>query len=251
MLFAAQATCMEIRGERECKACGTRWSYYDTGDVACPECGSMQSVGVDDGRELHTTTPAEFDLAEGRAAWENRPPDEAVEVVKSACREFARANGFVHGGDLVELDGRRVAARELANAVDLAGRQRTRSDDEAYYVLELLRGADDGNRPPADRVPDAMRAARGLAAADVVERYRRDVREWLSATDRDVVPAANDALGGLETHQKRVQALQGDVPPGDADALHEAARDLNAYLREDDEDAVVTAAERLRGLVED
>jgi len=242
---------MEIRGERECKDCGTRWSYYDTGAVACPDCGSMHSVGVDDDRALHTTTAAEFDLTEGRAAWEDRPRDEAVDVVKSACREFARGNGFVHGGDLLALDGRRVAARELENAVDVVGRTRTLDDDEAYYVLELLQGADAGDRPPAGRVPASMRGARGLAAAAVVERYRRDVRDWLDATDRDLVPAANDALGGLESHQKRVQALQGDVDPADADALYDAARDLNAYLRESDEDAVVNAAERLRGLAED
>jgi hypothetical protein len=242
---------MEIRGERECTDCGERWSYYETGDVACPACGSMQSVGVDEERALHTTTAGEFDLTEARRAWEERPRDEAVDVVKAACREFVRGNGFVHGGDLVELDGRRVAARELANAVDIVGRSQSLSDDEEYYFLELLRGADAGDRPDAEDVPASMRAARGLATADVVERYRRDARDWLEATDHELAPAVNDVLSGLESHQKRTQALQGDVSARDADALYEAARDLTHYLRDADEDAVVRAAERLRGLAED
>jgi len=67
---AVEAAGMEIRGERECTDCGERWSYYETGDVACPACGSMQSVGVDEERALHTTTAGEFDLTEARRAWE-------------------------------------------------------------------------------------------------------------------------------------------------------------------------------------
>jgi hypothetical protein len=243
---------MEIRGERECKDCGRRWSYYDTGAVACPDCESLRSVGVDEDRALHTTTAAGFDLTEARTAWDDAPEDEAVDVVKSTCREFVRGNGFVHGGELVAFDGRRVAARELANAVDVLGRTRSfaNDDDVEFYVLELLRGADAGDRPPAADVPPVMHEARGLAVADLVERYRRDVREYLEATGREVVPAANDVLTGLESHQKRFQALQGDVDPQDADALYEAARGLNAYLRDGDEDAVVEATERLRRLRE-
>ncbi|MFC6953236.1 DUF7117 family protein [Halorubellus litoreus] len=241
---------MEIRGERECSDCGTRWSYYETGAVECPECGSMRSVGVDDDRALHTTTPAEFDLTEARTAWDEAPEDEAVDVVKAACREFVRGNGFVHAGELVAFDGRRLAARELANAVDVVGRTRSfeNPEDVEYYVLSLLRGADTGERPPAADVPPVMHEARGLATADFVERYRRDVRDWLEATDRTPVPAANDVLTGLESHQKRVQALQGDVDPRDADALYAAAEGLNAYLRDGDENAVVEAADRLRSL---
>ncbi|WP_323676517.1 TFIIB-type zinc ribbon-containing protein [Halorubellus sp. PRR65] len=241
---------MEIRGERECSDCGTRWSYYDTGAVECPDCGSLRSVGVDEDRALHTTTPAEFDLTDARTAWDDAPEDEAVDVVKAACREFVRGNGFVHAGDLVAFDGRRLAARELANAVDVVGRTRSfeNPEDVEYYVLSLLRGADTGDRPPAADVPPAMRAARGLATADLVERYRRDVRDWLDATDRTLVPAANDVLTGLESHQKRVQALQGDVDPRHADSLYAAARGLNEYYRTGDESAVVEAADRLRSL---
>ena len=243
---------MEIRGERECTDCGTRWSYYDTGAVACPDCDSLRSVGVDEDRALHTTTAAEFDLTEARTAWDARPEDEAVDVVKAACRAFVRGNGFVHAGELVAFDGRRLAARELANAVDVVGRTRSfeTEPDVEFYVLALLRGADAGDRPDAADVPEVMREARGLAVADLVERYRRDVREWLEATGHDLVPAANDVLTGLESHQKRVQALQGDVDPRDADALYEAARGLNDYLRDGDEDAVVEATERLRRLGE-
>jgi DNA-directed RNA polymerase subunit RPC12/RpoP len=34
---------MKIRGERECTDCGTRWSYYDTASVECPQCGSRDT----------------------------------------------------------------------------------------------------------------------------------------------------------------------------------------------------------------
>jgi hypothetical protein len=241
---------MEIRGERECTACGTRWSYYDTGEVACPECGSLRSVGVDDDRALHTTTAASFDLTEARTAWEDAPRDEAVDVVAAACREFYRGNGFVHGGDLIAFDGRRVAARELANAIDDFGRTTDHTTEESMYVLALLEDADDGERPPAGDVPESMRAARGLAVADTVERYRRDVRDWLESQGREVVPAVTDVLSGLESHQKRVQALQGDVAPGAAESLYGAAEALNTYLRGDDEDAVARADEHLRSLGE-
>lgn len=238
---------MEIRGRRECSECGTEWSYYDTGEVACPSCGSMRSVGVDDDRALHTTTPASFDLTEARVAWEESNRDDAVELVKSTCRSFVRGNGFVHAGDLIEFDGRRVAARELTNAVDIAGREVEASDAQTYYVLELLREADEGTRPDPADVPASMRSARGLAVADTIERYRRDVRDWLEATGRETVPAVTDVLSGLETHQKRVQALQGDVDPVDADALYTAARELNVYLRADDGEATRTESEDLEG----
>lgn len=239
---------MEIRGDRECKECGTRWSYYDTGEVACPECGSVQSVGVDDDRALHTTTAATLDLADARASWARASRDEAVDVVKAACRSFTRGNGFVHAGDLQALDGRFVGARELENAADVAGRRQALADEESYYVLSLLESIEDGSRPSAAEVPRGMRSARGLAVADTVERYRRDVRRWLDATERDVSATVTDALSSLETHQKRVQALQGDVDPRHAEALYTAARELGAFIREEgdiDEIELVGATDRL------
>ena len=49
---------MKVRGRRECEACGARWSYFDTGEVTCPDCGSLHSVGLDDERALHTASTA-------------------------------------------------------------------------------------------------------------------------------------------------------------------------------------------------
>src|SRR6056297_1417065 len=66
---------MEIRGERECKDCGTRWSYYETGSVACPNCESVRSVGVDEERKRHTAGQATLDLTEVRNMIDAEPED--------------------------------------------------------------------------------------------------------------------------------------------------------------------------------
>ncbi|MXR22522.1 endonuclease Q family protein, partial [Halobacterium bonnevillei] len=58
---------MDVRGERECKSCGTRWSYFETGSVACPECGSVRSVGVGE-RSQHTDGNATLDLSDAQRA---------------------------------------------------------------------------------------------------------------------------------------------------------------------------------------
>ena len=66
---------MKIRGRRECKACGTQWSYYETGEISCPSCGSRHSVGTDDERTLHTATSATLDLTPLRGSVDSEPLD--------------------------------------------------------------------------------------------------------------------------------------------------------------------------------
>ncbi len=78
---------MKIRGDRECKSCGTRWSYYETGNIDCPECGSVHSVGVDD-RTEHTDSPVELDLTPLRNRVDEVTTRELAGEVAEACREY-------------------------------------------------------------------------------------------------------------------------------------------------------------------
>ncbi|WP_135820777.1 DUF7117 family protein [Halostella litorea] len=232
---------MEIRGERECRDCGNRWSYYDTGSVTCPDCGSMHSVGVDEQRRLHTTSPVELDLTEARDLVDVEPLHRVADAAKEACREYVRKRGFVHGGDLRDLDDGYLAAAELMHAADAFGRAFQPSEAEELYFLELLRGADAGERPDPADVPESIRETRGLAAANAVREYGRDLRQWAD----DLDPAAEDALERLGDHVRRVRALGGDVEPRTGDALVAVARDVGAYCRNGDENALATATDRL------
>jgi hypothetical protein len=237
---------MEIRGERECQNCGSRWSYYETGTVTCPECGSMQSVGVDEERKLHTTSPVDLDLTAVREQIDTEPLHRVADAATEPCREYVRKRGFVRGGELVDLDDTYLAASELRHAADVFGRSFRPSEVEELYFLELLRSADAGQRPDSNDVPESMRDARGLAAANAVRAYRRDLRQWNDGAD----PTVENALETLGEHEKRVRALSGDVDPGTADALVETMRDVARYVRDGDELALTNAQDRLTRLAE-
>jgi|APHM01.1.fsa_nt_gi hypothetical protein len=245
---------MRVRGERECQDCEHRWSYFETGAVECPECGSLRSVGVKERRQ-HTDGPAELDLTTAR---ERAQTDllEALDAAADDCRAYVRRRGFVNGGTLRDLDDTYLATAELVQAADLAGRglRTDLSDDERIYLLGLLRGADTGERPAPDRVPESLQAARGLAYADCVETYRGELRDWLAARDEAEdareVPAVRAALDGIENVLTRTQALQGDVPAGDAESLVAATRGLATALRDGDEEALATARDQVERLTD-
>jgi len=235
---------MKIRGRRECKACGTRWSYYETGAVSCPDCGSTHSVGLDDERALHTATAATLDLAPVRGALDTDPIDRVAARANDRVREFTRGYGFIEAGRLGELDDTYLAAMELKHVSAELNRRIEVSDREEWYFTELLR-ADDGTRPPADAVPEAMWNARGLACADAVREYRSDMRLYLG---ENPAPETTDKLQRLSTHLKRLRALDGDVPPRESAALVDAARAIGRYLTDDDDEELAAAGRRLAEL---
>lgn len=245
--MAAEPPAMKVRGERECKDCGTRWSYYDTGSVECPACGSVRSVGVDSERRLHTDAPVELDLTEARQAAETESLREAADLAGEAAREYVRKRGFVRGGDLLTLDDTYLAAQELRHASDVVGRAMDLDDEDEWYFLALLRGADQGELPAAAEIPDAMHPVRGLAYGDAVREYRREMADW--ADEQDVGSEGLSALETLGSHVKRIRALEGDVEPETAELLVSAARDVSRFLRADDADAgadaLASARERL------
>ena len=234
---------MRIRGERECKDCGTRWSYYETGTPDCPNCGSLHSVGVGD-RARHTAGTATLDLSPARNLLDGEDGDvrAAAERAVADCRAFARQHGFIDAGELAPLDETYVGALELRTVADELARTMRTSDAEEAYFLALLGGVDGGERPTPAEVPESLQAARGLAAAKAVREYRRDVSAYL---DDHPDEAVRTAFGTLGEHRKRIEALDGDVSPATADRLVRVARELGVYLREGDESALVTARDRL------
>ncbi|WP_394742513.1 DUF7117 family protein [Natronococcus roseus] len=235
---------MKIRGERECTECGTRWSYYETGSVGCPGCGSLRSVGLDD-RTEHTDLSVEFDLTSVRNDIDEASVDDLAKRARDRAREHTKRRGFINAGNLRDLDDRYLAAAELRHVADVVGRRRDLEDREELYFLSLLRGADAGERPATDEVPPTLRGARGLAYANAVREYRRDVRNWTQ--DRELTGAERGALETLGDHVKRIRMLDGDVDPETAERLLEATRDLANGLR-GDELAFTQAQDRLEEL---
>jgi len=235
---------MKIRGDRECKSCGTRWSYYEVGSVACPNCGSLHSVGVDDRKE-HTAAPVELDLTPVRNRIDDAPLRELVDDAAAACREYVRQQGFIDAGELRPLDDTYLAATELRHVAREIDRSMHSTDAEEFYLLSLLRDADLGDRPPRDEVPGTLAAARGLAYATAVEAYRGDVRAYLDSNPDEL---ASELLGPLDEHRKRIQALDGDVPLATSENLVRAARAVGRYLVDGDESAIVEARSHLDGL---
>ncbi|TMT86198.1 TFIIB-type zinc ribbon-containing protein [Haloterrigena sp. H1] len=235
---------MKIRGERECTECGTRWSYYETGSVGCPACGSLQSIGVDE-RTEHTDMQVTFDLTPVRNAIDEVDADDLAERARDRCREYVRRRGFVNAGTLRDLDDTYLAAIELLHVADIVAREIHLDEREEMYFLALLRDADQGKRPPVADVPKSLRAARGLAYANAVREYRRDIRTW--AADRELATSERGALETLGEHVTRVRMLDGDIEPRTAERLIEATRDLTNGLR-GDKVAFSQAQERLASL---
>ncbi|MFQ3320417.1 MAG: uncharacterized Zn finger protein (UPF0148 family) [Natronomonas sp.] len=235
---------MKVRGQRECKECGARWSYYQTGEVACPDCGSLHSVGVDEERSLHTATAATLDLSPIRTDVDDVPTRRLADRAADRTQAFTQGYGFIEAGELQPLDDTYLAAMELRHVAAELARKTSVDDDEELYFTELLR-ADGGERPDPEQVPDSLRAMRGLAYANAVKEYRSDLRAYL---DEHPDPAVDSVLERLSTHVKRVRALDGDVAPREAETLVSVARDIGRYLIEDEEAALAQAESRLDGL---
>lgn len=233
---------MRIRGRRRCKDCEREWSYFETGTVNCPDCGSLRSVGLGD-RERHTDSAVTLELGPHRASLDDHTAVEDIaDELKATLRDYVRQRGFVHGGTLQPVDDTVLAAAELLHAVDVLARTRDPSDEARLYVLELLRGADQGERPAPSAVPDSMTAARGLAYAEALSTFCADLGTWLDdAPDR----LAEQVRESITTHLRRIEAMQGDVPVTELEELVRATRELTVYLLEDDENALATAKGRL------
>jgi hypothetical protein len=228
---------MKVRGERECQSCGNRWSYYETGTITCPECGSIRSVGVGE-RAEHTAGPAALDLTAVIDAIDEQPLREVAERASEAAASYVRSAGFVHAGELQPLDDTYLAAAELRRAGATLARTMRPADEEELYFLSLLQAAHKGQRPGPEEVPESLRAERGLAIAAAADAYVSDLRRL------EPGPEVTEVLSTVRARRKRVEALDGDVDPTEAERIVYALRDIGAYLRTDDETALARAGER-------
>ncbi|MFT4921167.1 MAG: putative nucleic acid-binding Zn-ribbon protein [Haloarculaceae archaeon] len=231
---------MEIRGERECQSCGTRWSYYETGAINCPECGSIRSIGVDERKE-HTDGPATLDLSAARNAIDEEPLGEVAQRAADTASEYVRTAGFVHAGEIQPFSETYLVAAELRRAGSTLARKLRVDEESELYFLSLLRSELSGERPPPEKVPDPLRADRGLAVAASATAYAADLRRVLDEPEAAVA----SVLSAVRARRKRIEALDGDVDPAEAEQIVLALRDLGRYLREDDETALARAQERL------
>lgn len=230
---------MKVRGQRRCRDCGEEWSYYETGSVTCPTCGSVRSVGIED-RTLHTDAAVDLDLVGVRADLDSRPIREVAADAEEVALQYVSTRGFVHAGELRPLGETIVAASELRHvAASLRRSMRDPDDAVVAHFLALLSDAPDGERP--EDPPEAIYGAYGLARAKVVNRYRSDVVAWLDENPTDV----DLPLETLRDHVRRIEALEGDVEPVNADRLLRAAREVGTYLRESDDTALACSREYL------
>lgn len=230
---------MRINGRRRCRDCGETWAYYDTGEITCPACGSIRSVGTDPERRLHTDANVDLDLSAAREALDTKPTRAVAERAETAAFEYLNERGFVHAGALQSLDDTIIAASQLRYVSARIARSMSPPDDAVEsHFLALLDGAPSGSRP--DSVPDALRAAHGLAIADVVDRYRSEIATWLGSLDD---PPNDVPLEHLRDEQRRIEALDGDVAPSRAETLLETTRTLGEALRSGDESALAAVSE--------
>jgi hypothetical protein len=227
---------MDIRGKRRCTACGARWSYYETGEIACPECGSLKSVGIDD-RQTHTAGTTDLDLTGVIANIETATTRELAEGAAEATASYIRTVGFIDAGSLEPLSERYVGACELRRVSTTVSRLLEPGPDEELYFLSLLRGVADGDRPPTTEVPDSFHPERGLAATAAVDAYLTDLRQYYETREQPV----DQVLSWVTTQRKRIDALDGDIEPTEADRLVHTVQDLGTYLRTGDETALARA----------
>jgi hypothetical protein len=232
---------MEIRGERECTDCGAQWTYYETGSIECPECGSIRSVGIGE-RAEHTAGPATLELGEAIDAIDQEPLDTVAEMAVDAARNYLRTAGFIRAGELLPFSETYLLAAELRRAGGTLSRAMRVGDEEELYLLSLLRGGADGERPAPAEVPESLRSERGLAIAAAADAYVSDLRRLYDEPE----PAVAEVLSSVRARRKRIEALDGDVDPTEAEAVVRALQDLGEYLRTGEETALARATDRVQ-----
>jgi hypothetical protein len=193
---------MEIRGERECLDCGETWSYFETREPECPECGSLRSRAVEDAEEDTAAAVETGDLlTQFGGEFES-----ALSEAEDRCRDYTSRTGFVEGGELLPPSPLYVMACEVKHiAAEFVG-DREPTDAEREYVVALVEGVETGEPPSPDGRPSSLDAAHRRAVAETVEEYAVELSRYLRSigeTDGRVEEARDLA--------KRTQATDGDA----------------------------------------
>jgi hypothetical protein len=252
---------MKIRGQRQCSECGHEWSYFDTGQVACPACGSLKSVGRGE-RKTHTDSAIELDLSAHQQALDAETDVSMIaEGLTTTLRDYIRQRGFLNGGTLQPPDDTLLSAAELLHAVDVLDRCRHPTDEARLYVTKLLGVANDGHRPTPNSVPTSLTTARGLAYTEVLSTFHQDFTKWIteesSVMDGSVQSVTemqesdvsiHQLRERLDTHLTRSEALQGDIPVETSERFVIIARKLHHGVVNHDTDALETARMKLNSV---
>lgn len=192
---------MEIRGERECLDCGETWSYFETREPECPECGSLRSRAVEDAEEDTSGAVETGDLLTRFGS----DFGGALEEAEDRCREYTSRAGFVEGGELLPPEPVYVMACEVKHvAAEFVG-NREPTEDERRYVVALVEGVGKDDPPAPDERPESLDAAHNRAVAETVEEYAKEMSRYLRSsgkTDTRIEEARDLA--------KRTQATDGD-----------------------------------------
>lgn len=236
---------MEVRGQRKCRRCGATWSYFETGSVTCPECGSSRSVGQGE-RVVNTDRPVDLDLEEARHAAAEDDFERALALAAESARTYRRERGFVSAGELLELDDTYLLAQELAHAASFLQSTLERRPPERAYFRDLIARPEERQRPDPADVPESLHAARGLGYARAVRDYRDDVTTFVE--DETLPGACRSLLESLGDHVARVQALDGAVEPAHVERLVEAARSIGDCIGAADDAHLESARAALHDL---
>jgi len=146
---------MEIRGERECLDCGETWSYFETREPDCPECGSLRSRAVEDAEE---DTGGAVETGDLLTRFGSEFGD-ALSEAEDRCREYTSRAGFIEGGELLPPKPVYVMACEVKHvAAEFVG-EREPTDEERAYVVALVEGVEKGEPPAPHERPDSLDAA--------------------------------------------------------------------------------------------
>jgi hypothetical protein len=197
-------------------------------------------VGLDEPTE-HTATDTTLDVTAVQANVGEKPLRNLAKQAADLAREYTAKAGFIDAGELQPLDDTVLVAAELRRVGATLGHVMQIADEEELYFLELLRSANGGDRPDSEAVPETLAPERGLAVTASVDAYLTDFRRAFPDRERSVT----NVLSSVRTHRKRIEALDGDVDPAEAEQLVRTVRDLSDYVREDDETALSRALERL------
>ncbi|MFB6253304.1 MAG: hypothetical protein ABEI06_01680 [Halobacteriaceae archaeon] len=217
---------MEIKGYRECRECGHQWSYYETGNVQCPECGSIKSTGLDE-RTLHTNNPVEIDITSIQSLVSNDEFRQAGQRAAKEARNYTIKRGFIHKGDLIRCDERIFSCHELRNLGNYINRTASITEETEYYFIETIQAVKNSGRPDQQAIPKNLRSIRGLAYARAAKDYLNDVTTWIEYADHEL--PSGGVLERTKENIKRVEALDGDISIGDSERIYEIVANLYSY----------------------
>ena len=199
---------MEIRGERECLECGSTWSYFESREVCCPECGSIKSQSMSSPRMDNTT---DIDLVDSEVLGGlSDDLDSALSTLEERCREYTGKTGFVERGDLKPPSPRYVMACEVKQIAAIYDANQLTGDDRRYFV-DLVHGLRDGE--PPEKPSGELEYIHNTAIAETVRDYATEVERYARKRSVDV-PGEMERARSLAKRTLATEGKENDAVEG-------------------------------------